>query len=181
DPTAPLTNFGPVTPPSTQTMTNQDCGATGFSSIGSFQDQASCMVPVAVGATTTTTTLPTVTTTTLLAGPTTTTLPCTWALLDKWSEGIGYVGMGGGSAGKASTCTRLVRQTTAYNQTFSGNGNSCICGDSYTSCQNRGSIDVYKDYGCGSGTVVHTCQVLVKQLRGSCVVMGSPSIDGSPA
>src|SRR6185312_8712638 len=94
DPTAPLTNFGPVTPPSTQTMTNQDCGATGFSSIGSFQDQASCMVPVAVGATTTTTTLPTVTTTTLLAGPTTTTLPCTWALLDKWSEGIGYVGMG---------------------------------------------------------------------------------------
>src|SRR6185312_16288162 len=84
DPTAPLTNFGPVTPPSTQTMTNQDCGATGFSSIGSFQDQASCMVPVANP--TTTTTLPTVTTTTLLAGPpTTTTLPTNWNCSDGWA------------------------------------------------------------------------------------------------
>lgn len=81
DPNAPLTNFGPVTPPSTQTMTNQDCGATGFSSIGSFQDQASCMVPVAVTATTTTTT------TLVAGGPTTTTMPLT-----NWNCTDGYAG-----------------------------------------------------------------------------------------
>lgn len=52
----PLANFGPLTATTTQNMTNQNCGANGFSSIGSFQDQTGCMIP-------------SVTTTTLMVAP----------------------------------------------------------------------------------------------------------------
>jgi hypothetical protein len=51
--TAPLTNFGPLTPTRTQTMANRNCGARGFASIGSFQDQTSCLNPVMASPTTT--------------------------------------------------------------------------------------------------------------------------------
>lgn len=85
--TEPLANFGPLTPPTVQPMTNLNCGANGFSSIGSFQDQAGCMV---LTPTTTTmpspTTMPSTTTTTLSGPPPT--LPLTnWNCTDGFAAG----------------------------------------------------------------------------------------------
>ncbi len=40
---APLENFGPVTPSAVQAMTRKNCGGSGFSTVGSFQSQDTCM------------------------------------------------------------------------------------------------------------------------------------------
>jgi hypothetical protein len=134
--TEPLANFGPLVPTTTQTMTDKNCGANGFSSIGSFQDQTGCMAPV-------------VTTTTLMAPPTT----------------LGGGGGGGGGGGvttttSTTTTTMKVTPTTmpfAWNCTDGWMKGACRTGlvlvdAGYVNTGNPGSAYLIKKVNVSNGT-----------------------------
>jgi hypothetical protein len=138
---APLANFGPLTPPTTQDMTDKNCGANGFSSVGSFQNQTACMVPVPTAVPPPTTVKPappttvrplppppprvTTTTTVKKTTTTTTTVPAfgRWIVSSKISKapsfsklcvyGAPASGTSGASEPLASKCTKATRGATA--------------------------------------------------------------------